>query len=86
MAVAHKWVGAFSPLVFYMHSIGMGYGYLALLAYIFLANTLLGYINLDVIKNDNELLFKGWMILHVAFSIVITLMMVFHLGVVFYYK
>ena len=82
----HKWIGALSPLLFYLHSMELGYGYTALLAYIFMINTLLGYFNLDVIKSANEVLFKGWMIVHVAFSIIVTLLMVFHIGVVFYYK
>jgi methionine sulfoxide reductase heme-binding subunit len=82
----HKWIGALSPLFFYIHSMGMGYGYLVLLAYVFLVNTLLGYLNLDVIKSTSEVLFKGWMISHVAFSIIVTILMVFHIGVVFYYK
>lgn len=86
MLVAHKWVGALTPVIFYMHSMGMGYGYLALLAYIFVTNTFIGYVNLDVIKNSSEVLFKGWMILHVAFSIIITLLMFFHITMVFYYK
>ena len=86
ITVLHKWAGALSPLLFYIHSIGMGYGYLALLAYLFFANTLIGYINLDVIKNTNEVLFKGWMISHVAFSILITILMFFHICMVFYYK
>ncbi|MEO9512095.1 MAG: hypothetical protein ABJN84_02175 [Flavobacteriaceae bacterium] len=86
MAVIHKWIGAISPLFFYIHSIRMGYGYLALLSYVFFANTLIGYINLDVIKNNNELLFKGWMIVHVALSITVSILMLFHIGIVFYYK
>ncbi|WP_282124264.1 hypothetical protein [Algibacter mikhailovii] len=82
----HKWLGALSPLVFYIHSMSMGYGYLLLLSYIFFSNALLGYLNLDVIKSSSEALFKGWMITHVALSIVITIMMVFHITMVFYYK
>ena len=82
----HKWVGAISPLFFYAHCTKLGYGYLLLLSYIFLANTFLGYINLDVIKNKSEFVFKTWMITHVAFSIIITILMFFHIGVVFYYK
>jgi len=86
MTEIHKWVGAISPVLFYIHSVGFGYGYLALLSYIFFTNTLIGYINLDVLKNSSDLLFKGWMILHVAFSFVITILLFFHVGVVFYYK
>ncbi|NMH88764.1 hypothetical protein HHX25_14720 [Flavivirga sp. Y03] len=86
MQAIHKWLGAFSPLFFYMHSMSLGYGYLLLLSYIFFSNTLLGYFNLDIIKNNSDLLFKGWMITHVALSIIVTIMMVFHITMVFYYK
>ena len=86
MQAIHKWLGALSPLVFYIHSMSMGYGYLLLLSYVFFSNTLLGYFNLDVIKSNSDLLFKGWMISHVALSIVVSVMMVFHIGMVFYYK
>ncbi|MFI0431131.1 hypothetical protein [Mariniflexile sp. HMF6888] len=82
----HKWFGALSPLLFYFHSMSFGYGYLMLLTYIFLVNNFIGYFNLDVIKSTNEILFKGWMITHVAFSMVITILMVFHISMVFYYK
>ncbi len=86
MQNAHKWLGAISPLFFYVHSMHLGYGYLLLLTYIFFFNTLLGYINLDVIKNDGEWLFKGWMITHVALSLIITILLLFHITMVFYYK
>lgn len=82
----HKWIGAISPLLFYIHSMDVGYGYLLLLSYVFLTNTLLGNINLDFIKSRKEWIFKSWMISHVALSIVIVVMMIFHVGVVFYYK
>lgn len=86
MTAIHKWIGAISPLFFFVHSTGMGYGYLLLLSYVFFSNALLGYFNLDVIKNNSDWLFKGWMISHVALSITITIIMVFHIGMVFYYK
>lgn len=82
----HKWLGALSPLIFYIHSISMGYGYLLLLSYIFFSNTLLGYFNLDVVKNNSDTFFKGWMITHVALSLVVSILMVFHVSMVFYYK
>lgn len=86
MNLIHKWLGAISPILFYIHSINLGYGYLLLLSYIFFANTLLGYINLDFIKSNNNILFKCWMIAHVAFSIIVTIIMFFHITMVFYYK
>ena len=86
MNLVHKWLGALSPLFFYIHSMGLGCGYLLLLSYIFFSNTLLGYFNLDVIKSNSDLLFKGWMVLHVACSIIVTIIMFFHIAMVFYYK
>lgn len=86
MQSLHKWIGAVSPLFFYIHSIQLGYGYLMLMSYVFLFNTLLGYINLDVLKSNNDFLFKGWMMAHVALSIIITFLLVFHVNTVFYYK
>lgn len=82
----HKWIGAFSPLLFYIHATSYGYGYLALLSYVFFTNMLLGIINLDVIKSQKEWLFKGWMITHVTLSLFITIIMFLHIGTVFYYK
>ncbi len=82
----HKWIGVISPLFFYFHALEFGYGYLALLSYIFFANMLLGTVNLDIIKSQKNWIFQSWMITHVAFSIVITFLMIFHVGVVFYYK
>lgn len=84
--VIHKWIGAFSPLIFYAHSIEFGYAYLLLLSVIFVLNMLLGTINLDIIKSQKEWVFQGWMIAHVTLSVLITFIMLFHVGVVFYYK
>ena len=82
----HKWIGAVSPLIFYIHSVKLGYGYLLLLSSIFLSNMLLGNVNLDFIKSQKEWLFKSWMIVHVTLSVVITFLVLFHIGTVFYYK
>jgi len=82
----HKWVGVFSPLLFYIHATKYGYGYLALLSYVFFANMLLGTINLDVIKSQKEWIFKFWMIVHVSLSMLITFLLFLHIGTVFYYK
>ncbi len=86
LTTIHKWIGAFSPILFYIHVMEFGYGYLALLSYLFFANMLLGIINLDVIKSKKDWVFQSWMITHVAFSIIITFISLFHIGVVFYYK
>ena len=82
----HKWIGVISPIFFYFHALEFGYGYLALLSYIFFANMILGTVNLDVIKSQKNWVFQSWMVSHVAFSVVITFLLFFHIGVVFYYE
>ncbi|MDO6758844.1 hypothetical protein Q4566_01425 [Tamlana sp. 2_MG-2023] len=86
MQIIHKWLGAISPLFFYFHSLALGYGYLLLLSYVFFSNTLLGYLNLDVIKSRSDAWFKGWMITHVALSMMVSILLLFHVVMVFYYK
>jgi len=82
----HKWVGILSPIFFYLHAMEFGYGYLALLSYIFFINMILGTINLDIIKSTKNWIFQSWMITHVALSLFISFLVLFHIGVVFYYK
>lgn len=82
----HKWIGVLSPLLLYIHSTKFGFGYLTVFSYLFLVNVLLGTINLDIIKSTKNWIFKGWMITHVALSMCITFLLVFHIGAVFYFK
>lgn len=82
----HKKIGALSPLFFYVHAMEFGYRYLFMLSIIFFTNMLLGIVNLDIIKSHKNWVFQSWMILHVALSVIITAIMFFHIGVVFYYE
>lgn len=82
----HTWLGAFTPLFFYVHSTKLGYQFLFLLSLTFLVNFLLGMFNLDVLKSKKQWYFQGWMITHVALSIFISLLTVYHIWIVFYYE
>ena len=82
----HNWVGAFTPLLFYIHSMQLGFAYLFVLSITFFGNFLLGLINLDVIKNKSQIVFQSWMILHVACSFFITFLTMYHVWIVFYYE
>lgn len=82
----HNWLGAATPLLFYIHSTQLGFAYLFLLSITFFGNFLLGLFNLDVIKSKSKWVFQSWMILHVAFSFFISFIAVFHIWVVFYYE
>ncbi len=82
----HNWLGALSPLLFYVHSTQLGFAYLFLLSVTFFGNFILGMFNLDVIKQKAMWIFQGWMILHVSFSFFITFLTLFHVWIVFYYE
>lgn len=82
----HKWLGAFTPLAFYIHSMKFGFAYLFLLSITFFGNFFLGMLNLDVIKTKAQWYFQGWMIFHVAFSLLVSMLMIYHIWIVFYYE
>ncbi|MEM6829093.1 MAG: hypothetical protein AAGA66_12930 [Bacteroidota bacterium] len=82
----HNWVGAFTPLLFYLHSTQTGFAYLFVLSITFFGNFLLGTFNLDVLKARSAFIFQAWMILHVAASFFITFLTIYHIWVVFYYE
>jgi len=82
----HNWLGAFTPLLFYIHSIHLGFAYLFVLSITFFGNFILGMFNLDLLKSKSQIVFQGWMILHVAFSFFISLITIYHVWVVFYYE
>jgi methionine sulfoxide reductase heme-binding subunit len=82
----HKWLGAFSPLLFYIHSMKLGYAYLFLLSITFFSNTVLGYTNLELIRNQPRWVYQGWMIAHVGFSLFISVLALYHVWIVFWYE
>ena len=82
----HKWIGALSPILLYIHSMRLGYAYLFAFSILFMLNMLLGTINLDILKTRKDWVFQSWMIVHVGLSVLITFLMFFHIGMVFYYQ
>jgi sulfoxide reductase heme-binding subunit YedZ len=85
-AKLHKWVGALSPLIFYMHAAAPGYAYLLALSIVFFSNFILGMLNSEVISINRKWYYQGWMILHVGLSCLITTLIVLHVCIVIYYK
>ena len=82
----HKWMGAFSPLIFYVHSMKFGFAYLFILSVLFFVNVFLGFVHMDELKAKAYWYFQGWMIAHVAFSLAVSLLAFYHIWIVFYYS
>lgn len=82
----HKWMGALSPIIFYVHAMRFGYAYLLFFSFCFFANLVLGLLNIEQLKTKANWYYQGWMIAHVALSLLITLFMFYHSFIAFYYK
>jgi ferredoxin-NADP reductase len=80
----HKFRGAFAPLVFFIHSTQFGVGYLLMLTMVYFSNFLLGIFNHERIKTPINRIryFKLWLPLHIALSILLVVLVGFHIYVV----
>jgi methionine sulfoxide reductase heme-binding subunit len=82
----HKWMGALSPLLLYVHSIKIGNGYLAILSIVFIGNLVLGFLSIGKIKSIGITYFRTWVFLHTLFSVVILVFTFYHIWVVLYFE
>lgn len=82
----HKWVGALSPLIYYLHAVVPGYAYLLVLTILFFGNLLLGMVSNETVPIKNQWYFQGWMILHISISCLITALVLVHISMVVYYE
>ncbi len=82
----HIWIGALSPLLFYIHSTILGYAYLFLLSITFFINFLLGSLNITELKSKYYYLHKIWYVGHIILSFIIMTLSLFHIWMVFYFE
>lgn len=82
----HQRTGALVPLLFYLHSIEIGYGYLAALSWIFLVNMLVGAASPLGVRINNRYYTASWGIVHVSLAALTVLLGLFHAYIAVYYK
>jgi len=75
-----------APVLFFVHSQRLGFGFLLLLSALFLGNTLLGYLHPQSLGWRSRRLSSPWMVIHVAASVVVTVLAVYHGWIVFYFE
>ena len=83
----HEWVGAFAPIVFFLHSTHLGIAfYLIILSSLFITNTIIGLFlrSSRQFFGNNVRLFL--LFLHIIASIAVLFLSLLHVGVVFYYE
>lgn len=82
----HKMIGVFGPALFYIHSMDVGFAYQVVLTFVFLGNSLLGYLSPQAIKLRKKWYALSWTILHIGLAILTLVLMLFHIFVVYYYS
>lgn len=82
----HKIYGVFGPALFYVHSMDVGFAYQVVLTFVFLGNSLLGYLSPQAIKFRMKWYTLSWTILHIGLAILTLALMLFHIFVVYYYS
>lgn len=82
----HKSQGILGPIIFYIHSIDIGFAYQTVLVVVFLGNIIVGYLNPQAIPIRNKIYTVSWTILHVGLAILTLSLMIFHIFIVYYYS
>ncbi len=86
----HRRIGVLAPVIFYVHSMKFGYGFMVVLSSVYLANVVVGLFSVDVVKDlvavDRKRYAFWWMIAHVALSFFTMGLMLYHAFVAFAFK
>ena len=84
---SHQSFGTIAPLVFYLHATSIGYAYLAALASVYLANSLLGYGSGEFIgQRFKKAYVFGWTLMHVGLSTCLLFLSAYHTYAALAYK
>lgn len=84
---SHLYFGAIAPLVLYLHASSFGHAYLAVLASVFLANSLLGICSGEFIPTAyRKPYIFGWTVMHVCLSTSLLFLSTYHAYIALAYK
>lgn len=84
---SHQYFGAIAPLVFYLHASSIGYAYLAVLASVYLVNSLLGYSSGEFIQTRYKKTYVfSWTVMHVCLSTSLLFLSFYHAYIALAYK
>ena len=73
----HQIAGAFSPVLLFLHSTRLGFGYLLLLSTVYVANNVVGLVSPSVFPRL-KMLVPFWVIAHIALSVLLAALVVYH--------
>jgi hypothetical protein len=81
----HQTVGALSPVLLFLHSTRLGFGYLFGLSTVYIANNVLGLVSPSTFPRLKVAL-PFWLIAHIALSVLLAVMVVYHAWTALYYE
>jgi hypothetical protein len=81
----HQTVGAFSPVLLFLHSTRLGFGYLLVLSTVYVANNVVGLVSPSAFPRLKVLL-PFWVVAHIALSVLLAALVVYHAWTALYYE
>jgi hypothetical protein len=81
----HQTVGALSPMLLFMHSTRLGFGYLFVLGTVYVANNVLGLVSPSAVPRVKVVL-PFWVIAHIALSVLLTALGAYHVWTALSYE
>ena len=86
LAALHQRGGVLAPVLFYAHSVQIGYGYLAVLSWILLANIVVGAVSPADTRIRSKSYTALWIATHVLLAVLTVVLGLFHAYIAVYYK
>jgi hypothetical protein len=81
----HQTIGALAPVLLFLHSTRLGFGYLLVLCTVYLANNLVGLVNPSAFPRVKSVL-SLWTIFHIALSVLVVALTAYHAWTALYYE
>ena len=82
----HQRSGALVPVLFYVHSVEIGYGYMAALSWIFLGNMVVGAASPVGFRVRSRRYITSWGAIHVTLAALTVVLALLHAYIALYYK
>lgn len=86
MIKRHKLFGATAPLLFFIHSQALGYGYLNVLSLSFLLVFLTGLFNFEITQIRKPWFMPAWITVHVGSAMALLFLLAYHIYVSYAFK
>jgi len=82
----HKYSGMLAPLFLFLHTTEIGTGYLGILSVVFLVTVFTGLINYENISLRHKSYLYSWLITHITAATLTSVLILFHVYVVYNYS